>query len=271
MVLQVVSNLAAIAATVAQILSQVNSVTSRGLAIQIDNKTHTPLVLINSAHDSGGFNDPPDNTIPADHASIFGSKGTIGTAGRVQYGGSGLDLAYHVSWDVPLIGANTGTTRVDGGVAPYYLAVNSLGALAVAVAKHELLEHQTEDQWRRCAKCGTLNHQTGGLDAVCIAGGTHDASVSRNYKVISRGVTPWKRCTKCECMVSGSGPCHAGGLHDLTASGSYTLVSHANAPGETGWRMCGLCAALVIDSGRPCPSGATHVVAPEPVFKMWSN
>jgi hypothetical protein len=279
MALQAISNLAAIAGDVARIYSEVNTLLSKGIVIQIENKTRTPLVLARSEHNSGGFNDPPDNTIPPDHVSTFGSKGSlalgVATAGRVTYGGTGLDLSYQVDWDVPLFGQNTGGSRCDGGARQYFVAAASVGAFAVSIAKHELSEKQTQDQWKRCAKCGTLNHQTGGLDAACIAGGTHDNSTSRNYRVISRGVQgvdPWvgKRCTKCECMVIGPipGPCYAGGLHDLSDPEWYTLVSHPNAPGETGWHPCALCTGIVIDPSRGCASGANHIVAPGPVFNI---
>lgn len=278
MALQVISNLVAIAGDVTRIYNEVNTFVSRGIVIQISNKTRTPIVFVGSEHDSGDFNDPPDNTIPPDHVSTFGSKGSLtlgpATAGRVAYSGAGLDLTYKIDWEVPLLGENTSNSRCDGGARQYFVAAKTVGQFSVVVAKHELSEKQTQDQWKRCEKCGTLNHQTSELDAACIAGGTHDNSTSRNYRVISRGmlgVDPWvgKRCTKCECMVMGpTGPCYAGGLHDLSDPNSYTLVSHPNAPGETGWRLCGVCTGIVIDSSRGCASGASHIAAHDPVFNF---
>lgn len=282
-------NLAAGAAAIAQkaqqLASEVNTLLSRGVVVHIENRTSVPLVLVpaGTGHDSGGFNDPPDPTIPPNHASLFGSKGSLGlgpaAVGRVHYGGSGLDLSYTVSWDVPILGENTGSSRCDGGARQYFRATDSVGAFGSSIAKHELSFRPMEDQWRRCARCGVLNHQTGGLDAACVNGTTHDNSASKNYFVISDGtfgvdLFVAKHCTKCECLISIPAvqpACAAGGQHDSSEPNSYVIVAAANAPGETGWHICVMCAGLVIDSSRPCPAGGIHVVAPAPIFAMWGN
>ena len=273
---------AAIAQRAQQLASEVNTVLSRGVVIHIENRTSVSLALINTAHDSGDFNDPPDPVIPANHASLFGSKGSLSlgpaTAGRAQYAGSGLDLAYHIQWDVPIIGDNTGASRCDGGARQYFLATHSVGGFASSIAKHDLSFKALEDQWRRCARCGILNHQTGGLDAACVNGTTHDNLASKNYVLISGGslgVDPFvaAHCTKCECLISvpAPGACAAGGAHDASGTSFYTIVSAANAPGDTGWLVCVSCGGLVIDASRPCPSGGIHTVLPAPVFTFWGN
>lgn len=274
---------AAIAQKGTQLANEVNTVVSRGVVVHIENRTSVSLELIAKEHDSGDFNDPPDNTIPPNHASLFGSKGSIfglgpAAVGRVQYAGQNLDLAYHVDWDVPIIGDNSGSSRCDGGARQYFRASSSVGGFASSIAKHDLSFKSIEDKWRRCARCGTLNRQTGGLDSACVNGTTHDNSVSHNYFLISDGslgVDPFvaKHCTKCECLISlpVPGSCAAGGVHDVSEPGFYTIVAEANAPGETGWRVCATCTGLVIDASRPCPTGGVHTTVPAPVFTFWDN
>ena len=273
---------AAIAQKAQQLVGEVNTFVSRGVVVHIENRTSVALELVRKEHDSGDFNDPPDPTIPPNHASLFGSKGSLGlgpaSVGRVEYTGSGLNLTYHIDWEVPILGDNTGSSRCDGGARQYFRATNSIGGFASSIAKHDLAFKAMEDQWRRCATCATLNHQTGGLDAACVNGTTHDNSVSANYFLISggvMGVDPFvaKRCTKCECLISVPvpGACAAGGVHDPSDPGFYTVVAESNAPGDPGWRVCATCAGLVIDASRPCPSGGTHVTVPLPSFTFWGN
>jgi hypothetical protein len=99
-----------------------------------------------------------------------------------------------------------------------------------------------------------------------------------NYFLISGGilgVNPFvaKHCTKCECLISvpAPGACAAGGVHDSSEPNFYTIVAEANAPGETGWRVCAKCTGMVIDESRLCSTGGTHAVVPAPVFTFWGN
>jgi hypothetical protein len=131
-----------IAQKVQRTLTEVNTILSSGVVVHIENRTSLALVLSQQAHDSGGFNDPPDPNIPANHASIFGSKGSLAlgpaAAGRVSYRAEGIDLDYHIAWEVPLLGDNTGSSRCDGGAREYCVAAFSIGAFGQAVAKHDL-------------------------------------------------------------------------------------------------------------------------------------
>lgn len=274
---------AAIGQKAQQLVSEVNTFLQRGVVIHVENRTSVPLKLIGSGeHDSGGFNDPPDPLIPPNHASLFGSKGSLGlgpaAVGRVQYSGVGLDLRYDINWEVPLIGDNTGSSKCDGGAREYFETTNSIGAFASSISKYDFSFKTLEDGWRRCARCGTLNRQTGGLDAACVNGTTHDNSLSKNYFLISGGmfgVNPFvaKHCPNCECMFSVPfpGSCAAGGLHDASEPGFFTIVAATNAPGEAGWRFCATCSGLVIDPSRPCPAGGSHTVVPVPMFTVWHN
>ncbi|WP_396275065.1 hypothetical protein [Hyphomonas sp.] len=246
-----------------------------GSVIQVFNRTRTTVGLLPGPVASGEFIEPPDNTIPPDQVSTFGVKGLLGTSGRVLYNSNdpGLFFGYEVSWDVPRIGEPTGNGVVTGGAAPYLAAKKSIGNQKM---KHDLIERPTEKGWRRCLKCGTLNHQTNGLDSVCVAGGTHD-DAGQAYQVIQGGamilpsrLANWKRCRKCSCMVAipGTAPCHAGSMHDLE-NANYTLVADAAAPGQAGWLFCGICCGLVRDTTLRCPGPvASHIVAPLPVVTV---
>ena len=283
MVLQLLTQTVAIGAKVKEIHDQMNTLFTRGIVVTIANATSEMLKLTHQEHTSGAFEVPPDNNIPPAHASTFGSKGSLGfgfaSKGKVRYSGTTLNFDYIINWEVPIIGDNYCIGTKEGGARRYIEAAGSTGAFAVPSSKHDLWFAPTQDQWRRCGRCGTLNLQAGGLDGACVGGGTHDNSVSGNYFVLSQGfpsLDPWvgKHCGRCDCMVHGEalipGSCAAGGNHDQSQPGWYALVADAGSPGETGWRLCGLCNGIVIDPSRPCPSGGwPHAVLPAPVFNMW--
>lgn len=266
MVLKAVADLAGIAASVAESAGTIIAALQRGTVIQVKNTSKTPLGLSNSAHESGEFSTAPDNLIPPDTVSIFGSKSFGLPQGWIEYFGQGRNVTLRLSWEVQLFGAVVANSNADGGARDYYSNAASSGLDGV---KFDLFDRRLEGDWRHCRNCASLNHQTGGLDAACIANaGTHDNSVSASYEVIPDGLTPWRHCSKCECMVTGPGPCHAGGLHDLVVGPSYTLVALQGAPGETGWQACAKCGGLVIDQTRPCPAGGTHIAIPAPIYSV---
>lgn len=272
---------AAIAQQVQAVLGQVNTLLSRGVVVHIENRTSLTLRLLTGTHDSGDFNDPPDPVVPPEHASIFGSKGSLSlgpaTSGRVQYRADGIDLDYHLSWEVPVLGDNTGSSRCDGGAREYFVASSSIGAFEASVAKHDLSFRNLEDTWHRCARCGMLNRRTADLDSACVMGAVHDNTASSKYFIIASGafgVNPFvaKRCIKCDCMTSIPGvlgACAAGAEHEASDA-MYTVVSHAKAPGEAGWHVCAKCTGFVRDASRACPAGGTHVVVPVPEFTFWN-
>lgn len=265
MTLKAIADLAGTAASIAETAGKIVTALQRGTVIQVRNASKTTLLLTDHHHESGEFTDAPDNSVPPDHASIYGVKGFGLPEGWIEYGGAGRDLSLRLSWNVPLIGAPAADSHLDRGARDYYVDALSIGLDGI---KCEVSDRQTEGDWRHCMNCGSLNHQTGGLDAACIVNGTHDNSVSRHYEVIPGGLTPWRCCSKCECMVTFPGPCAAGGLHDMTAGNSYMVVSLAGAPGQSGWRACGKCGALVIDDSRPCPAGDSHAAIPAPDFTV---
>lgn len=106
---------AAIAQKAQQIAGEVNTWISRGVVVHIENRTSVPFARGSVEHDSGGFSDPPDPTIPPNHASLFGVKGsiTVGFAavGRMQYTATNLNLTYYIDWEVPILGDNAGSSR----------------------------------------------------------------------------------------------------------------------------------------------------------------
>lgn len=268
MTIQAIANAAGIAASVAEAAGKIASALQTGTVLQIKNASATPLSFSgNAVHDSGEFAVAPDPTIPPNTVSIFGVKGLVANPpkGWLTYNAVGRNLSLSLSWEVPLIGAPTANCRLDGGARDYYERNVTTGLDGV---KGELSDRRIEVEWRRCMKCGSLNHQTGGLDYACAANGTHDNSVSASYKVIPEGISPWRRCSKCECMVTFPGPCYGGGIHDVAAGPSYTLVSLPGAPGEAGWRACGKCGALVVDESRSCPAGGSHLCIPAPSFTV---
>ncbi len=90
MVLQALTEGAAIAQTAQQIFNEVNTFLSKGVVVQIENRTSISLTLSGQGqHDSGGFNNPPDPTIPPSHVSTFGSKGSLGLGDYLANGVSG--------------------------------------------------------------------------------------------------------------------------------------------------------------------------------------
>jgi hypothetical protein len=284
MVVSALANLTAIADATNRAHEAVNSLGARGVVIHISNTTEVSLDLGAVPNlESGEFVDPPDPSIPAAHVSVLGVKGSLlsgfAAQGSVEYFSPGLDLRYYVDWEVPLVGENSGTSRLDGGAREYFDVADSVGGTTNAVAKHEISFAPTSSEWKRCAACASLNQQSGGLDYACAAAGTHDNSVSGEYRVISRGwvgVNPvvGARCSACQCMLmepGSAGPCPGAGTHIPVADESYTLVNHAQAPGESGWQFCGLCAALVIDASRPCPSGGAHAVVDLPPISLWTD
>lgn len=283
MVIQALTKVASIGEVVHKINNEVNGWLVRGLVLQVVNRTTDTLTLDadNTKHTSGGWaDDPPDITIPPEQVSTFGSKGSLGlgfaTEGKITYTGT-LNVSYEITWQVPVIGENITAGYVEGGARRYFSERSVVGAFDVAVSRHELAYQPMQGSWRHCARCATLNHQTDGLDAACVSGLTHDNGVSKDYFVLLGGVggLDWvtKHCSKCECMVAGPpvvpGACAAGGQHDVSEAGWYAMVADAGAPGEPGWQTCVLCNGIVIDSGRPCPSGGTHLVPPAPTFNVW--
>ncbi len=269
MVLKAVADFAGIAASVAESAGKIVAALQRGAVIQVKNTSKTTLAFGPFDHESGDFSMAPDNLIGPDQVSIFGVKGVGLPKGWMEYNGQGRAVTLRLSWEVQLLSAVVVDSTLDGAARDYHSDAASSG---IDGAKFDFFDRHLEGDWRRCRNCATLNHQTGGLDAACtVNAGTHDNSVSKRYEVIPGGLTLWRCCSKCECMVTAPGPCPGGGFHDLAAGSSYTIVSLPGAPGETGWQACAKCGGLVIDQGRPCPAGGTHAVIPAPIFSVQSS
>ncbi|GGB92126.1 hypothetical protein [Cellulomonas carbonis] len=105
--------------------------------------------------------------------------------------------------------------------------------------------------WQACVACRVLVF-TGFDPGPCVAGGTHQPDELERHLHLSSvlaGEPGWRRCGACHVLTSlwlGEGPCAVAGTHDLTASAAYA-VPQFGAPegGETGWRWCRRCQALV--------------------------
>jgi hypothetical protein len=89
----------------------------RSVVLTIANHTNLTLHRVADEHSHGGFAVPPDNEIPPQMVSVFGSQSTggsvfTGTEGSVTYSGDGLLLV--VSWDNPDIGSNSCNAVISG-------------------------------------------------------------------------------------------------------------------------------------------------------------
>jgi hypothetical protein len=75
----------------------------------------------------------------------------------------------------------------------------------------------------------------------------------------------WRYCGRCRSMnFAGRLKCAGGGIHDVSRSEAYTLGLEGTAVGQTGWRWCRKCQALVsiaISPQMPCSYGGIHDVA----------
>jgi len=257
-----------IAQDLERVFSAVLPVVERGMAIQVENSSSMNLSIVSSSHTAGDFTEPPSPIIPPQHVATFGVKGIAGVNGRLTYAGSGVNLSYNISWDVPLVGDNSTQALLDGGFRKYATPLFTVGGGPRAVAKHTLADATLENNWRQCAKCGTLVF--GGSENPCVAGGNHDSAGSGDYRLLVNTGGLWRRCARCAALVfTGAGglvalgSCHAGGIHSVDpTSRNHEPISEATAPGEAGWFQCATCNSLVHNGAAPCPIGGGHNIIP---------
>lgn len=128
----------------------------------------------------------------------------------------------------------------------------------------------TQSDWRWCKKCQGLFFAGGQGMGVCKAGGHHDMSGSRNYRLIhnqptAAGQSDWRWCKKCQGLFFAGGKnmgrCPDGGNHDMSYSGNFTLINdEPTAVGQSNWRWCKNCQGLFFAGHNKgiCPAGGGH-------------
>jgi Dual-action HEIGH metallo-peptidase len=141
---------------------------------------------------------------------------------------------------------------------------------ATDVTALKALYTPTQGNWRWCDKCQGMFFAGNG-SSVCPAGGTHEAGVSFNYRLLHE-VAPdpdlqgnWRWCHKCQGMFfagNGSSRCPAGGTHEAGVSFNYSLFHEVGfGPGlQDNWRWCHKCQGLFFagNGGSVCPAGGAH-------------
>ena len=137
------------------------------------------------------------------------------------------------------------------------------------------------ENWRKCAKCGTLWFSDGSNVGLCISkNGSegHDYQNSKQYLIpLSdeiRGDGELRRCKKCQALVrrgvSHTEKCFGGGEHDVQFQEQVEYVldlarirTTDSKVVEEGWTMCTQCRMIyfkAIPGGGACPNsnGGPH-------------
>jgi hypothetical protein len=106
--------------------------------------------------------------------------------------------------------------------------------------------------WHMCRKCLVLNWVGKGVGP-CAAGGRHDNSGSRDYRLDAgpNGQKNWRFCNKC-CSLGFNGQddlgkCPGGGVHDHLGSWDFGVLHDGEAGNEDRWKWCNKCMQLCFD------------------------
>jgi hypothetical protein len=138
----------AAAASITQAVIEVNEKLNTPRTCVLEVKNHTGLALSRISHDHahGGFGVPPNETLPARTAEVFGSQSAAfsvgtGTEGRVTYRATAQDALATIRWSVPFIGDNGCGGATGGWYGTNHLRLSCLtGAGNDAHMKYELHE-----------------------------------------------------------------------------------------------------------------------------------
>ena len=133
----------------------------------------------------------------------------------------------------------------------------------------------SQNEWKWCKKCSTLNYEPTAAGKACPAGDIHDFSGSGDYFIKhSQGAAEnqqnrWEWCNKCGGLgyTQGDIPYHGAGCqqHRIAGSGNY-ILTHTQHPGgeaQGDWRWCNKCMRLVYTGGDAiggdaCAQGGDH-------------
>jgi hypothetical protein len=117
--------------------------------------------------------------------------------------------------------------------------------------------------WRWCSRCNALHRANPAK--TCALGGTHLTSGSGNYAPRQDPGGAWAECTTCGALyrysASARGPCTDPYGH-TPGSARYSL----DRPGQSGWRECLRCRAVVHGGSLRCPSpSGVHQLEDSPI------
>ena len=154
---------------------------------------------------------------------------------------------WHYCYNCGVLYSGTGTPSGDPSVcaAGGEHNTNATGDYAMrSVPLSGTAPSGTQDNWRRCKKCGTLFFAYGAIS--CPAGGQHDLTGSNDY-FLTYGTIPttlgvpaqgsWNYCRNCGALhfgLGGASVCsgNSGGAHDGTGSNNYWLSLLGTWPGS---------------------------------------
>lgn len=246
----------------------INSVLERSCMIEVINMTPENLEMHRRGTAYGSLGDlVPSRVAPFD-SSIITANSSFGVGAEGNLGFQGRDIVVLMDYSNPLVGDNTLQAKHHGTRAGEFLLSASAGPGNKSARFTCVITHQTQDNWRFCARCHGLF--ANGPNSRCPSGDSH-TPVGWEYALIHS--TPdgpnlqsnWRFCPKCLGLFA-NGPnsrCPAGGPHDPV--GWNYCVPHALGEARTvqaNWRFCPKCLGLFWNGpnrdNHLCPAGGLH-------------
>ena len=154
--------------------------TARTCVIEFKNHTGHGLARAGHHHAHGGFGVPPNETLAARTAEVFGSQSAAfsagtGTEGSVTYRAADQDAVVTLRWNVPFIGGNG-----CGGATGGWYGTNSLRLSCISGAGNDA--HMKYELHQDGPGATVFGQQLGRVDAVTLI----QSNYGNNLELIAR-------------------------------------------------------------------------------------